>query len=164
MTPAGPASPLDEMLMARAIALSRAGVAAGQTPFGAVIARGEEVLAAMHNRVWDGTDPTAHAEVQAIRAAAAALGTIDLSACTIYSSCEPCPMCLSAIHWARIGRLVQGARIADAAAAGFREMPISVETMIAQGGCTLAVVPDVLRDEAAAVLRQFAADHPERLY
>ena len=73
-------------------------------------------MAATHNTVWRDTDPTAHAEVNCIRAAAAALKLIDLSGCEMYSTCEPCPMCLAAIHWAKIDRVVFGATIADAAA------------------------------------------------
>ncbi len=109
----------DKQLLRRAIALSVENVAAGGGPFGAVVARGGEIVAEGVNRVTTLHDPTAHAEVQAIRAAAARLGTFDLSGCTIYSSCEPCPMCLSAIYWARLDRLVYAGTKDDAARAGF---------------------------------------------
>ena len=79
-------------------------------------------MAATHNTVWRDLDPTAHAEVNCIRSAAKALQTISLSGCEMYSTCEPCPMCLSAIHWSKIDRVVFGATIADAAAAGFCEL------------------------------------------
>jgi tRNA(Arg) A34 adenosine deaminase TadA len=105
--------------MRRAIALACESVAAGGGPFGAVIARGEEVVAEGNNRVTIDLDPTAHAEVTAIRRACTALGRFDLRGLTLYSSCEPCPMCLASIHWARLdGAYFAGTRW-DAAAAGF---------------------------------------------
>ncbi len=88
-------------------------------PFGAVIVKDGEVIAAEHNMVIANIDPTAHAEITAIRAAAARLGSFDLSACEIYSSCEPCPMCLAALHWARIPRLYYGCAAEDAEKVGF---------------------------------------------
>ena len=89
-----------EELMRRAIALSEESVRKGGGPFGAVIARDGVVVAEASNRVTLDNDPTAHAEVSAIRAASLRLGTFDLSGCDIYTSCEPCPMCLGAIYWA----------------------------------------------------------------
>jgi tRNA(Arg) A34 adenosine deaminase TadA len=88
-------------------------------PFGAVVARGGEVVASGGNRVTTANDPTAHAEIVAIREACRKLATFDLSGCEIYSSCEPCPMCLSAIYWARLDRVYYSASSADAAAAQF---------------------------------------------
>ena len=88
--------------MRRAIVLSVDNVRNGGGPFGAVITRNGEVVATGVNRVTANNDPTAHAEVSAIRNAAEALGTFDLSDCEIYTSCEPCPMCLGAIYWARL--------------------------------------------------------------
>jgi tRNA(Arg) A34 adenosine deaminase TadA len=94
-------------------------------PFGACIVKDGEVIACDHNVVWASTDITAHAEVYAIRNACKKLDSIDLSGCTIYSTCEPCPMCFTAIHWARIGRIVCGARIEDAKKYGFNELSVS---------------------------------------
>ena len=88
--------------MRKAIELSIENVANGGGPFGAVIAKNGEIIATGVNRVTASCDPTAHAEVSAIRAAAAKLGTFDLSGYEIYTSCEPCPMCLGAIYWARL--------------------------------------------------------------
>lgn len=105
--------------MRQAISLAVDNVAQGGGPFGAVIVRDGQVVATGSNRVVPSCDPTAHAEVTAIRAAARALGTYDLSDCEIYTSCEPCPMCLGAIYWARIGRMYYGADKEDAARAGF---------------------------------------------
>ena len=105
--------------MREAIRLASANVDNGGGPFGAVIARGGEIIATGVNRVTANCDPTAHAEVSAIRAAAQKLGTFNLSGCEIYSSCEPCPMCLGAIYWARLDRLFYGNTKADAARIGF---------------------------------------------
>lgn len=95
----------DAEFMREAIRLSSDNVDNGGGPFGAVIVRNGEIVATGVNRVVPNNDPTAHAEVCAIRAACQKLGTFELDDCTIYSSCEPCPMCLSAIYWSRIKRL-----------------------------------------------------------
>lgn len=105
--------------MRLALRLSEESVAQGGGPFGAVIARDGEVVASASNRVTRDCDPTAHAEVNAIRAAAKRLGTFDLQGCEIYTSCEPCPMCLGAIYWARLDRIYYGNNQHDAAQAGF---------------------------------------------
>lgn len=106
-------------LMREAIRLSEENVANGGGPFGAVIARDGEIVATGVNRVTAKHDPTAHAEVSAIREACEKLGTFDLSGCEIYSSCEPCPMCLGAIYWAHIDRLYFGNDKTDAKEVGF---------------------------------------------
>src|SRR5574341_2622213 len=115
--------------MQLAIKTAREGMAGGQTPFGSCIVRGGRVVACEHNGVWGQTDSTAHAEVQAIRAACRALKTVDLSGCDIYSTCEPCPMCFGAIHWAKLSTIVFGANVADAKALGFSELTISNQQM-----------------------------------
>jgi len=109
----------DERLLRLAIALACASAAAGGGPFGAVVARAGEVVARGANRVTLEHDPTAHAELVALRAAARALATHDLSGCVLYSSCEPCPMCWGAVQWARLDAVVYAADRGDAAAAGF---------------------------------------------
>lgn len=106
-------------LMQLAIRLSEENVEQGGGPFGAVIARNGEVIATGTNRVTADCDPTAHAEVSAIRAAARKLGNFDLSGCEIYTSCEPCPMCLGAIYWAHLDRMYYGNDKHDAARIGF---------------------------------------------
>lgn len=126
--------------MREAIRLASANVENGGGPFGAVIARGGEIIATGVNRVTANCDPTAHAEVSAIRAAAQKLGTFNLSGCEIYSSCEPCPMCLGAIYWARLDRLFYGNTKADAAHIGFDDafiykelaQPLSERTLRAE--------------------------------
>lgn len=155
---------LNPEFMRRAIATAREGIAQGQTPFGACIVRGAHVLAAEHNAVWATTDSTAHAEVQAIRAACLEAGTVDLSGAVIYSTCEPCPMCFSAIHWAKISTIVFGARIADAKALGFAELTISNETMRREGRSPVEIVPDFLREECLALFQEFASRPDRRTY
>lgn len=104
----------------RAIALATQNVAAGKGgPFGAVIVRDGKIIGEGVNSVTAANDPTAHAEVNAIRAAARAIGTFTLDGCELFSSCEPCPMCLAAAYWARLDALYYGATAADAARAGF---------------------------------------------
>ena len=106
--------------MERAIALATENVTSGRGgPFGAVIVRGGEIVAIGVNLVTASNDATAHAEVVAIRNACAALKSFQLSGCEIYTSCEPCPMCLAAIYWARCEAIFYGNSAADAAAAGF---------------------------------------------
>ena len=109
-----------EQYMQQAISLATENVRTGRGgPFGALIVRGGRVIAAAANAVTRTNDPTAHAEVNAIREACRALGTYDLRGATLYSSCEPCPMCLAAALWARVDGLYYGATAEDAAAAGF---------------------------------------------
>lgn len=108
-----------EELMREAIRLSVENVKNGGGPFGAVIARDGEIVATGVNRVTADCDSTAHAEVNAIRAACKALGRFELSGCEIYTSCEPCPMCLGAIYWAHLDRMYYGNDKNDAARIGF---------------------------------------------
>jgi guanine deaminase len=104
----------------RAIALAKENVRAGLGgPFAAVIVRGNEFIAEAANSVTTTNDPTAHGEVNAIRKACTVLGTFSLAGCEIYSSCEPCPMCLAAIYWARLDAIYFGSDQRDAAKAGF---------------------------------------------
>ncbi|WGY00928.1 nucleoside deaminase [Nocardioides sp. QY071] len=105
--------------LARAVELATANVAAGGGPFGAVIVRDGVLVAEGQNRVTRDLDPTAHAEVTAIRAACTSLATFELTGCTLYTSCEPCPLCVSASLWARLDRVVYAADRDDAARGGF---------------------------------------------
>jgi guanine deaminase len=108
--------------MRRAIALSLEMMRSGKGgPFGAVIVRDGGIVAEGFNQVTVSNDPTAHAEVVAIRLACQALGTFDLTGCEIYTSCEPCPMCLGAIYWARLDKIWFANDRADAASVGFRD-------------------------------------------
>ena len=110
----------DDQFLARAIELARQGSASGEGgPFGAVIVRDGQIIAEGWNRVVASHDPTAHAEISAIRSACAGLDHFRLHGCTLYTSSEPCPMCLSAAYWARIERIVFANSRAQAAAIGF---------------------------------------------
>jgi guanine deaminase len=105
--------------MRRAIALATENVSGGGGPFGCVVVRDGEVVATGVNQVTATNDPTAHAEVTAIRAACKALGSFQLTGCTVYTSCEPCPMCLAALYWSRCHAIFYGNTAADASSAGF---------------------------------------------
>ncbi len=109
----------DARWLARAVELATANVAAGGGPFGAVVVADGVEVSVGQNRVTRDLDPTAHAEVQAVRAACRAAGTFALDGMTLYTSCEPCPMCLAACLWARLDRVVFGADREDAARGGF---------------------------------------------
>ena len=118
----------DERFMRRAIALSYQGMRSGEGgPFGAVVVQDGRIVGEGRNQVLAHNDPTAHAEVQAIRDATTRLGDFSLAGCVLYTSCEPCPMCLAATYWARIDRIVFGASAADAAAAEFDDSQIYEE-------------------------------------
>ena len=110
---------IDEKFMQLAVDLANENIKTGGGPFGAVIICNGEVVGKGANRVTDINDPTAHAEVMAIRDASQKLGRFDLSDCIIYTSCEPCPMCLGAIYWAKIKRVFYGNTRNDAASVGF---------------------------------------------
>jgi guanine deaminase len=116
---------MKHLRQAIALAVESAGTDGG--PFGAVVARGDAVISTGTNRVTSSGDPTAHAEIVAIRRAADALQTHDLSGCTLYASTEPCPMCLAATWWARIGEIVFAADRDAAARAGFDDAAIYKE-------------------------------------
>lgn len=109
----------DRAFMRMAIELSKENIDKGGGPFGAVIVRDGKLISRGANRVVPNNDPTAHAEVDAIRNACRELGTFDLKGCTVYSSCEPCPMCLSALYWAGIERICYANTKRDAAAIDF---------------------------------------------
>jgi guanine deaminase len=111
--------PTDEDHLTTACRLAAESASGPGGPFAALVVRDGEVVATGTNRVTADLDPTAHAEVVALRAAGAALGTFDLGGCTLYCSCQPCPMCQAAAWWSRVDRVVFAASSADAAAAGF---------------------------------------------
>ena len=138
--------------MRQAIALAVENIKNGGGPFGAVIVKDGQVVATGVNRVTANNDPTAHAEVSAIRAACTKLGTFDLSGCVIYSSCEPCPMCLGAIYWAHIDKVYYGANQLDAAAVDFDDSFIYRELELEPAKRRMPV-ENILRDEALAPFR-----------
>jgi len=154
----------EQDFMRLAIQKAREGIAVGQSPFGAAIVQAGKVVAVTHNTVWRDGDPTAHAEVNCIRAAASALKTIFLHGCTLYSTTEPCPMCLSAIHWAKLDRVVYGASIADAAAAGFHELHVDAKLLAEMGKSPVRVEDGLLREECAALFQQWLESGKARAY
>ena len=142
-------------LMRRAIALADANVRAGSGgPFGAVIARGGSIVAECTNLVTSTNDPTAHAEVVAIRNACRALADFRLAGCEIYASCEPCPMCLGAVYWARLDRLWFAAGRADAEHAGFDDSHIYRELAVRLEARAIPTAR-LLVDDGRAVLDQW---------
>lgn len=143
--------------------MSAESVRSGGGPFGAVIVRNGEIIARGENRVTVCNDPTAHAEVSAIREAAARLGTYDLSGCEIYSSCEPCPMCLGAIYWARLDRLYYASTRADAANVGFDDAHIYEELPLDPSQRELPT-ESLLREEAQIVFEAWAEKADKKEY
>ena len=141
-----------EDFMRQAIALAVENIKSGGGPFGAVIVKDGKVVATGANRVTANNDPTAHAEVSAIRAACAKLGTFDLSGCVIYTSCEPCPMCLGAIYWAHIDKIYYGANQYDAAKIDFDDSFIYRELEL-KPEARQKPVENILHDEALAPFR-----------
>ena len=137
----------DIKYMRDAVKITKTGIKNGQTPFGAVIVKNGKIIASTHNQVWSSTDITAHAEIKAIQEACKNIDSIDLSGTTIYTTCEPCPMCFSAIHWARIERIVYGATIKDAKIAGFNELSISSKQMKKIGKSKVKVGKKILQKE-----------------
>lgn len=156
-------TPTQQDLLRLAVRLAHENIARGGGPFGAVIARGEQIIATGVNRVTAQHDPTAHAEVQAIRAACQALGTFSLEGCDIYSSCEPCPMCLSAIYWARLSHLCYASTKDDAAAAGFDDAFIYRELALEPADRRLATTAMPL-PEADAVFRRWVETDEKTAY
>jgi guanine deaminase len=120
----------DRTIIQRAIEIAGEGIKNGGGPFGAVIVRDGKIIAESGNRVVLDSDPTAHAEIAAIRKAANVLNSHDLNGCILYCSCEPCPMCLGAIYWAGISRVVYASDRNDAADAGFSDRDIYEEIML----------------------------------
>jgi len=130
-------------------------------PFGAVVVRGDSVVADGWNQVTSTTDPTAHAEVVAIRKACTALGSWSLAGCVLYSSCEPCPMCLAAAYWARVDRIVFAASRHDAAAIGFDDALIYEQLPLPVSQRQLPM-QQMLQGEAVEVFKRWL-QKPDRM-
>jgi guanine deaminase len=144
---------MDNPFMTRAIRLAVENVrSASGGPFGAVIVRDEAIVAEAANQVTLSNDPTAHAEIGAIRAACAKLKAFELHGCDIYTSCEPCPMCLGAIYWARLSRIYFASAAADASKAGFDDSLIYREIAQPHGQRTIPMI-QVMREESLAAFR-----------
>ena len=129
-----------EELMQLAVEKCREGIVAGQSPFGCAIAQGDKVIAVAHNTVLKTTDITAHAEIVAIREACTAIDAIHLEDALVATTCEPCPMCMAALHWARVREVHFGATIQDADDAGFNELSLAAADLLSQGGSAVQLV------------------------
>lgn len=149
-------------LMHLAIEKCRRGLALGQSPFGCAIARHGEILSCSHNTVVLTTDITAHAEVNAIREACHKIGDIFLDGAIVATTCEPCPMCMAALHWARVETVYYGATIADADTAGFNELQLPAAELLRLGGSKLKLVPKVLTKECCQLFDEWKAN-PQRI-
>lgn len=148
--------------MKRAIELALEGVRTNQGgPFGAVVVKGGAIIGEGCNRVLASNDPTAHAEVVAIRAASAHLGSFQLRGCELWTTCEPCPMCLAAAFWARVDKIHYGCASEDAARAGFDDRILYEELARAHGERTLPIA-QIMRDEALGTFQAWL-DKPDRI-
>lgn len=151
-------------LMQLAIEKCRQGIAAGQSPFGCAIARDERLLSCSHNTVVLTTDITAHAEMNAIRAANREIGNIFLEGAIVATTCEPCPMCMAALHWSRVDTVYYGATIADADEAGFNELQLPAAKLLQVGGSNLKLVPQILPDECKQLFSEWSANPNRKVY
>jgi tRNA(Arg) A34 adenosine deaminase TadA len=154
----------DESFMRLSLETAKEGVNRGNTPFGAVLVKDGKVAVKAHNRVWQDTDITAHAEIILLREGCRILNTVDLKGCVLYSSCEPCPMCFSAIHWANVSRVVYGARIEDAESLGFRELSISNARMKELGRSRMEISGPCLLDESLELFRFWKENSDGKTY
>ena len=151
-------------LMQLAIETCREGIAQGQSPFGCAIAVGDRVISRAHNTVLHSTDITAHAEVNAIRLGCQATGNIFLSEAVVATTCEPCPMCMAALHWARVKTVYYGATIADADGAGFNELQLPASELLRIGGSGVKLVGGLLKDECVELFELWNANPTKVAY
>ena len=146
---------LNRQLMKKAIALSQESVRSGKGgPFGAVIVKEGKIIAQAHNQVTSTNDPTAHAEIVAIREACRVLETFNLQGCELYTSCEPCPMCLGAIYWARLEKVYYGNTKADAAQIGFDDRFIDEELKLPVAQRQLPMI-QLMQKEASSAFQEW---------
>ncbi len=150
--------------MARTIELAKANAQSGRGgPFAALVVKDERVIAEGTNLVTSANDPTAHAEIVAIRLACQVLGSFQLHDCEIYTSCEPCPMCLGAIYWARPTRVFFASSAGDAAAAGFDDSFIYTQLQLPHGGRQIPMV-QLMREEGRAAFQAWEQNPAKTLY
>lgn len=148
--------------MATAVELALENVRSGQGgPFAALIVKDNRIIASGTNRVTSANDPTAHAEIVAIRAACAALASFQLEGCDVYATCEPCPMCLGAIYWARPHQVFFGATARDAAQAGFDDEFIREQLSLPHSARKIPLV-QLMREEALVCFRAWESK-PDRI-
>lgn len=155
---------MDNRFMNRALELAKEGMNQGHGgPFGCVIVKNGEIIAEGNNSVLSENDPTAHAEIVAIRQATKALGTFQLDGCELYTSCEPCPMCLGAIYWARPERVFYAATRNDASEAGFDDEFIYNELNLDPAERSIQMV-NVGREDALPAFRSWLNKENKRVY
>lgn len=154
---------MDEHFLREAIALAEASIDEGGGPFGAVVVRNGKIIGRGNNRVTQDNDPTAHAEVQAIRDACRNIGDFQLSGCVLYVNCEPCPMCLAAAYWARLDAIYYAGTAEDAADAGFDDVLIQQEVGLLPSQRRLPM-KQALREMAQATFSRWEALEDKREY
>lgn len=152
---------MSNAFMVRAIQLSIQNVSAGGGPFGAVIVRNGAIIAEGVNRVTTSGDPTAHAEIVAMRAACATLRAFNLQGCEIYASCEPCPMCLGAIYWARLSAIYFAGSATDASRIGFDDSRIYRELALPAAQRTIPML-QMMREESLPAFRAWE-ENPNKI-
>ena len=131
---------------------------------GCAIASPGGVVAVAHNQVLETTDITCHAEINALRQACRAVGAIHLGGFAVATTCEPCPMCMAALHWARVGTVYYGASIADAAAAGFNELSLPASELLRIGRSSVELVSGVLAEDCRSLFAEWARTPLARSY
>ena len=151
-------------LMRMAIDKCREGMAHGNSPFGCAIARDGQVIAVAHNTVLTTIDITAHAEVNALRTGCKQTGHIFLEGATVATTCEPCPMCMAALHWARVETVYFGATVEDAKRTGFNELQIPASHIATLGGSQVRLVPGLLADECRQLFDDWKSSPSARTY
>jgi len=153
-----------ERLMRHAIDIARDGIDTGQSPFGCALASGDRIIACRHNTVLATPDITAHAEINALREACQVSQSVHLNGTIVASTCEPCPMCMAALHWARVKVVYFGATISDAQAAGFNELQLPADELLRRGGSRVELVGGVLREECRQLFPQWLHRPDHRSY
>jgi guanine deaminase len=151
-------------LMRMAIDKCRLGMAAGNSPFGCAIARGDEIISVAHNTVLTTIDITAHAEVNALRLGCKHTNQIFMEGAIVATTCEPCPMCMSALHWARVETVYFGATVQDAMDTGFNELQIAAEKIATMGGSKVKLVSGLLADECKQLFHDWKKLPTARTY
>jgi tRNA(Arg) A34 adenosine deaminase TadA len=152
-------------LMSEAIRQARSGIEAGQAPFGCAIGAPDGTLiASQYDTVWGTTDVTAHAEVNALRRAGQVTGSVTLEGCAVATTCEPCPMCMAALHWSRVAVVYCGASIEDAVRAGFNELSLSAAGLLEHGSSPVRLVTGVMADECSELFQRWSSRTDPRAY
>lgn len=149
-----------KQLMQLAIDKCRAGIARGESPFGCALAIGDRVVAVSHNLVLSTTDISAHAEISALREACRVEHKLHFADAVVATTCEPCPMCTAALHWARVGRVYYGASIDDAQSAGFNELRLSSSELVRLSGSSLLLTSGVLAEECRGLFDEWKKNSP----